>query len=868
MYHLQMIAPLLIMAGVILAVALSASAAEAPVPATKPALALPTKAQLDWADLEFGMMIHMRPPNDKSPLDIDTDALAECAAVMGARYLLVVAKHNNGYLWWVSKTRARIGIQRNLTNQGPNQRDILGELAAAARKRGLGLGLYNVPADWGDGVGDGGLCADPNKQEAFRKDYIEQVRELCTNYGPLVEFWFDGGIKADFLDRVNGVFKELQPQVCSFNGSHNPIRWVGNEDGHIGLPHWYGKANDEYWRYNAWPQDPRGPYFAFVECDTPGAGGNNWLGGLGRSADDLMDIYYRSVGRGAQLVINVSPPAAASMKRCTEFGEAILNAVGHPLATTNGVGDEVVLDLGRTTEIDHVIVREDLRLGQRILKHRIDGFVEGAWKELAAGENLGTKRIYKIAPVIVTKVRAVVTERLDVPQIRSLYVTRTGIKALDKHPPAPPTGLTGALVDGHTVKLSWAGPAESPDSGIARYAVYRGDTRIGQSTATEYTDRGLPEQTAYRYAVTAISGCGLESVRTAVCAVTTPRDTEPPVLLGMKQVNATQLVAQFSEAIEEASATRAGNFRLDQGATVSAAVRGPDPSTVILTTSPLKELATYSLTVDGVRDLAKAPMSVAPGSKASLRCVNDLLVYCPLTEGLGDTVQELVGGRKLKIAGEAAWRQDQPPAPVLDEAAWQHDQPQALVFDGKTTVVDLGLAPGYDTFSIAIWVRPDSDDAQKRKTGGGRSEVIFSRDRVGEGDYQFHLGLNTWGSPVFIMTPEAGRHMIGAVSLLKPVILPADAWTHLVVTRDAAGVFTLYVDGDSPPQQHANQQQKNAEMGHPYNPVANLVLGGQMAKNLKDLVPSFKGALRDVRLYGRALSPDEIKDLVNRTKTP
>lgn len=350
-------------------------------------------------------------------------------------------------------------------------------------------------------------------------------------------------------------------------------------------------------------------------------GHNLWFGpGIGRSVDDLIDMYYRTVGRGAQLLLNVSPPVGTSMKKATEFGEAIRNAVGHPLATTSGVGDEVVLDLGQTTEIDHVIVREDLPLGQRILKHRIDGFVAGAWKELAAGENLGTKRIYKIKPIVVTKVRVVVTERLDVPQIRSLYVTRTGIKAMDKHPPAPPTGLTGALVDGHTVKLFWTQPATSPDSGIARYAVY------------------------------------------------------------------------------------------------------------------------------------------------------------------------------------------------------------------------LGLAPGYDTFSIAVWVRPDSDDAEKRKTGGGRWETLFSRDRAGEGDYQFRLGLNNWGSPVFVMTPEAERQAIGAVSLLKPVTLPADAWTHLVVTRDAAGVFTLYVDGDSPPPQHAAQQhvqqQKNPEMGHPYNPVANLVLGAQMHKHL------------------------------------
>ncbi len=842
-------APVLVGALLILSLTLGTaglSAAE-PTQSDPPKLALPTPAQLAWADLEFGMFIHMGVPKDHERIDIDTDGLAECASLMGARYLLVVAKHNNGYLWWVSKTRARIGIQHNKQNQQP-MRDILGELAAAGRKRGLGLGIYNVPADWGDGIADGGLCSDPVKQETFRKDYIEQVRELCSNYGPLVEYWFDGGIKADFIDRVNVVLKELQPNVSSFNGAYNPIRWVGNEDGTAPLPYWYVMANGEYWRYNAWPQDPRGTHFAFIECDTPGAGGNNWLGGLTRSVDDLMDVYYKTVGHGAQLVINVSPPAKASMERCAAFGQAIKDAVGYPLATTKGVGDSVELDLGQTTEIDHVIVQEDLKLGQRILRHKIEGLVAGTWKELAAGQNLGHKRIYKIAPTIASKVRVVVTERLATPQIRSLYVTRTGIKAMDKEPPASPGQLAGTLVDDHTIRLNWTRPTEVPASGIARHAIYRGETRIGQSTATEFTDRGLNEQTAYRYTVTTISGCGLESARTASCTMTTPQDTVPPTLLSMKQTDATRLVVKFSEPVEEASATKVGNYRLDPAATVIAATRAADSDSVVLTTSPLKELSTYTLTVEGVRDLAKTPMSVVAGSRTTLRCANDLLLYCPLSEGSGDQAQELVNDRKMKIAGTAAWGQD---------------ATKALVFDGKTTAVDLGLAPGYDSFTIAVWIKPDRSGQQTSGPGMYR-EAIFSRDRQGVKDYQFNLGLNTYASPCFSMTPEPGRQMVEPVGLLKAATLPAATWTHLAVTRDTGtGLFTLYVNGEQPPK-HA--QAKNPHIAHPYNPVANLILGGQMHKDLKDLAPSFQGSLRDFRLYARALTGAEIAELVKATK--
>ena len=109
-------------------------------------------------------------------------------------------------------------------------------------------------------------------------------------------------------------------------------------------------------------------------------------------------------------------------------------------------------------------------------------------------------------------------------QIRSLYVTRTGLKAMDKQPPAPPAQPKAeALADSHSIRLTWAKPAEVPASGIASYVIYRGKTRIGTSSAAEYTDRGLDEQTAFQYSVTSLSGCGLESTRSASCAATTPK---------------------------------------------------------------------------------------------------------------------------------------------------------------------------------------------------------------------------------------------------------------------------------------------------------------------------------------------------------
>ena len=141
--------------------------------------------------------------------------------------------------------------------------------------------------------------------------------------------------------------------------------------------------------------DPDGGVWLPMECDTTlldhkwfwGHNTDSMLKGL----DQLMDIYYRSVGHGCVLLLNSTPDTTGlipelHVKRYEEFGREIGRRFGKPLAETRGEGDAVELDLGRPTAINHAITMEDIREGQRVRAYRLEGFSGGKW------ENLGDQR--------------------------------------------------------------------------------------------------------------------------------------------------------------------------------------------------------------------------------------------------------------------------------------------------------------------------------------------------------------------------------------------------------------------------------------------------------------------------------------------
>jgi len=428
-------------------------------------LARPTAAQRAWQDLELGVFIHFMPstwgdgfPYDLSrinPEKLDTDQWVRCAEAMGAKYIVFVAKHGPGFCYWQTDTTP-YGVKQLAWRDGKG--DILGDLAASCRRRGMTLGVYLTAWDGYWGASQGGIIGaaeageryrrlhgqelevTPEAQERYNATYRQQLTEVLTRYGAIAEVWWDGGIQVPVLD----IMQQHAPQAVTFGSPGdqpfpNPIRWCGNEDGWANYPLWNPRSTAASAQYSPtnpeFVGDPRGPQWFPTECDTtmrygPPGYPSKWgwepdQEQLVRSLDHLMEVYYQSVGRGANLLLNLTPDPSgripeADAQRAAEFGAEIKRRFGHPLAETKGEGEATELDLGRPTLLDHVVTMEDIARGQRVLKYVVEGCRYGAWMPLAEGSSIGHKKIDRFDQVEVSKVRLRVTESLAPPLIRSL----------------------------------------------------------------------------------------------------------------------------------------------------------------------------------------------------------------------------------------------------------------------------------------------------------------------------------------------------------------------------------------------------------------------------------------------------------------
>ncbi len=426
-------------------------------------LARPTAEQARWQDYEIGVFFHydlnvwMRPgwshrsydewpsPSVFNPTKLDTDQWIEAAQAMGAKYAVLTATHGTGFMLWQSDAYP-FGVKQSPWRGGKG--DVVRDFVASCRKYGIQPGLYShmcVNGHWrvdhpgrvNEGKGD-----DPNKQKEFAAARTKALRELWGNYGPIEEIWFDGGDPGQDITGVDvvGLLKELQPNAVLFQGPAgmpNQIRWVGNERGVASYPCWStahkGTAEGGLTEMDL-SGDPDAALWVPAECDVT-IRENTWTWEPDTedrlfSLEHLMDLYYRSVGRNSNLLLNVCPNSHGlipdvDMQRCKEFGMEIRRRFGKSLAETSGKGNVFELTLTKPTVIDHAIIMEQTTEGERIREYTIDGWVDGRWQPLAKGSCVGHKRIEKFEPVSVSKVRLSVTKAAAEPIIRRLALFHT-----------------------------------------------------------------------------------------------------------------------------------------------------------------------------------------------------------------------------------------------------------------------------------------------------------------------------------------------------------------------------------------------------------------------------------------------------------
>jgi alpha-L-fucosidase len=411
--------------------------------AMAPRLALPSVAQREWQDLELGMFVHFAPntwqekeyddlslaPADIMPT-IEPAQWADTALALGARYIVLVAKHAGGFCLWQTDS-TDYGIKGTPWRGGRG--DLMAELSEACISRGLKLGVYLSPRDDKHGAGLSGKCATPEAQGEYNTLYRQQLTELLTRYGAITELWLDGSSVVPTGDLV----AQHAPGAMVFQGPQATIRWVGNEDGFAPYPCWNALEVQDAGTgvATALHGDPEGDAWMPVEVDVS-MRRPNWFWSTTNdknllSVDALLEIYYRSIGRGTQLLLNLTPDRtgripAADANRAAEFGDEIRRRFGRALGDTANIGRDVSLSFSEPQRVDHVILQEEVGRGERVRAWRLDGMSWGRWQQIAAGTAMGHKQIVPIRPDGYTVLRLRVTDAVDEPVIRRFAAFNVG----------------------------------------------------------------------------------------------------------------------------------------------------------------------------------------------------------------------------------------------------------------------------------------------------------------------------------------------------------------------------------------------------------------------------------------------------------
>lgn len=432
---------------------------------------VPAPHQLKWHEAEMGVVFHydlhvfdglvygqgnnrINPVEDYNifnPTQLDTDQWIQAAKAAGAKFAVLTATHETGFGLWQSDVNPYC-LKAVKWRDGKG--DIVRDFVNSCRKYGIQPGIY-IGIRWNSLLGIHNFKAEGdgefarNRQAWYKRLCEKMVTELCTRYGDLFMIWFDGG-----ADDPKGLGPDVEPIVtkyqpeCLFyhNVNRADFRWGGSESGTVGYPCWssfpypysHSNANEGARNHNELLAhgDADGRYWVAAMADTPLRGYNGrhewfWEPGDDDKAvyplENLMDMYEKSVGRNATLIVGLTPNPngvipEGDVKRLKEWGEEIARRFGTPLALTSGKAKKLSLDLKGKQKVNYYILQEDITLGERIRAYRVEARTGGKWVTVAKGISVGHKRIERFGPVEATAFRVVVEQCTDTPQIRNFSV--------------------------------------------------------------------------------------------------------------------------------------------------------------------------------------------------------------------------------------------------------------------------------------------------------------------------------------------------------------------------------------------------------------------------------------------------------------
>jgi alpha-L-fucosidase len=404
----------------------------------------PTASQLAWQREELSLFVHFtvntftdkewgdgtESPRIFDPARLDARQWARTAKGAGFRSLILTAKHHDGFCLWPTRTTDH--CVRSSPFRGGSG-DVVREFVDACRAEGLGTGVYLSPWDRN--------AKSYGQGDAYIDFYLAQLEELLGGYGPMVEVWFDGANgegpngKRQTYDwpRIHAAVRRLQPNAVMFSDSGPDVRWIGNETGEAGTTCW-GMVDPERvprpgfdapWVQSALMQgDPQGTVWRPGEADVSIRPGWFWHPAQDervRSADNLMRLYFRSVGRNSKLLLNVPPTRDGLFhdkdvrsleqfgdKRRTLFEKDVL-AAGRVRTVASGPASATIeVELSAPASFDTLRLEEAIEQGQHIANHRVDVWREGRWQTVAWGTTIGNARLHDCAPTTTARLRVVI----------------------------------------------------------------------------------------------------------------------------------------------------------------------------------------------------------------------------------------------------------------------------------------------------------------------------------------------------------------------------------------------------------------------------------------------------------------------------
>ncbi|SFE92998.1 alpha-L-fucosidase [Thermoflexibacter ruber] len=438
--------------------------------------AVPSQRQLAWHDLEYYAFVHFNMntftneewghgtenPNTFNPTQLDCEQWARICKQAGMKGIILTVKHHDGFCLFPSKYTEH-SVKNSTWKNG--QGDVVKELSEACKKYGLKMGVYLSPWDRNHPT-----YGTPEYNEVFKNT----LKEVLTSYGDIFEVWFDGangegpnGKKQEYdWKGFIEVVRTYQPNACIFSDGGPDVRWVGNENGFANPTNWGTLNGDKV--YPGYPQYKEltsghedGTHWIPAECDVsirPGWYYHADQDDKVKTLPQLVEIYFSSVGRNANLLLNLpvdrrglvhENDSIALVKLRKYLDESFANnlakgtsviASAYRANDDNFDGNKVTdgdpktywatddqvttgsleIDLQKEKPINTLVIQEFITLGQRVKSFSIEVWKNNAWEKVAQETTIGNKRIVNLPDISTSKIKINILESKACPLISNV----------------------------------------------------------------------------------------------------------------------------------------------------------------------------------------------------------------------------------------------------------------------------------------------------------------------------------------------------------------------------------------------------------------------------------------------------------------